>query len=614
MKKILLLFCLVLFLAITTFLIPITKAQTSSCNVDNIPTCNDPGCISQLQDCASVLNKALQDSINATAPLQSQLDNLNSQIDQIKNSVSAIQENLIQKKQDIDNGYKKLAKQEDILNATIRDYYIKSYYNSPLLLLLSSNSASEFTQVLGYQRANADRDKAIIENIAITIQSLQSKQKELENQQTQLLSLKTTLDQQSAQLDKVITGARAYQANLSNKIAQLSAQQQDLLARKLGSLGIPLTAYTSNKGCSSDINPYKDPGFSGTKFGFFTYGVYHRVGMNQYGAKGRADKGKSYQDILSFYYPNTQLTTVDTSVHVTVNGTNDYGENFNNQQLDSGSVEDYLTHIYEMPSGWNSEALKAQAVAARTYVMKAVTSGQTTVAPNQSFQEVKTEQNTQSWIDAVHATSGQILESGGSPITAWFSSTAGGYTHNSGDVFGNSTNYTTTTPDSNGSINSFSDLQNNAYDGPNYANSPWFYCDWGGRSQYNNTAWLQSGEVADIVNVIMLAQADSGTASHLSQPDGNIPDTWSPDRVKQELQNRHINPFNSISNISVSPDFGSGKITNVSINGDAGSKSFSGDAFVTYFDVRAPANIFIPSLRKNSDGSYNAPLFNVEQR
>lgn len=581
MKKLLLFFFLILT---ASFFVALPMAKS-----DELDDINK-----QITDLTTALNQ----SKAATAPLEAQLNS-------IKGRVAFIEGDLANKKIQIDKGYKDLEKQTKSLNQAIRNYYIKSYYNSPIIVFLSSaKSASQITQVLAYQKVAADQDKQIITNIALTIQDLQTKQKNLEAEQAKLAIAK-------ANLDKIVTGAKSYQANLSGQIAALSAKQSELLAQKYNSLGIPTTAYTSNKGCSSDIDPYKDPGFSGTKFGFFTYGVYHRVGMNQYGAKGRADSGKSYQDILSFYYPNTQLNNVGTGFNITVNGTNDYSQTFSSQSF---NVEDYLKHIYEMPSSWSSEALKAQAVAARSYAVQAVQNGRTTVPPNQSFQEIKTEENAQSWIDAVNATSGQVLQAGGQTITAWFSSTAGGYTHNSGDVFGNSTSYTTTTADANGGIGSFSDLQNNAYDGPHYANSPWFYCDWGGRSSYNNTAWLKSDEVADIVNVIMLSQNDPSTNPHLSPPDSNIPDTWDAGRVRQELSNRHITPFNSINNVSVNADFGSGRTTSIAFNGDAGTKSWSGDTFTYYFDLRAPSNIFIPCLKWNGNACAAAPLFNVEQR
>jgi peptidoglycan hydrolase-like amidase/peptidoglycan hydrolase CwlO-like protein len=596
MKKLLL-----LMIFFTTLLLAVNKFHINKAYSDQLD---------DLTKQIANLQSELDASQKATAPLESQLNDLENQLKSIDNQVAAVENDIAIKKQNIAKEYTNLAQKQQLFDVTVRNSYIKSYTFSPLLIFFTGNNASNITKLLVYQKRDTEQDKNIITNIALQLVDLEQQKTQLESEETTLASAKVTLDKQRSDIDKIVTGAKAYQAQLSTQIAALSAQQQQLLAQKYASLGIPLTAYTSNNGCSSDLTNGRSPGFS-PAFGFFTYGVYHRVGMNQYGAKGRADKGQGYQQILSFYYPNTQIVNIGTSTNITVNGTNDYGETFSNQQF---NIEDYLTHIYEMPSGWNSEALKAQAIAARTYAYKAVQSGQTTVAPNQSFQEVKTEQNAQAWIDAVNATSGQVLESGGQPITAWFSSTGGGYTHNSGDVFGGSTSYTTTTADANGSINSFSDLTTNAYDGPNYANSPWFYCDWGGRSQYNNTAWLQSSEVADIVNVIILAQADNSTAPHLSQPDGNVPDTWDQNRVKQELQNRHITPFNNISSVSVSPDFGSGRVTSVNVNGDAGSKTFSGDTFVTYFDVRAPANIYIPFLAKKGDGSYAAPLFNVETK
>ena len=165
-----------------------------------------------------------------------------------------------------------------------------------------------------------------------------------------------------------------------------------------------------------------------------------------------------------------------------------------------------------------------------------------------------------------------------------------------------STSYTKTGLDASGSVGSFSDLQNNAYD----KSSPWFYCDWGSRSQYSGTAWMTGSEMTDIVNVILLAKNDSSTQNHLAQPDKANPDgvdTWSADRVRQELKNRGVTSFSSISSISVNADFGSGSTTTVNISGDGGSQSVSGNDFKNYFNLRAPSNINIVG-----------PLFNIEQR
>lgn len=574
------------FLVLVFFSIYFVPSAFSDSYDDNLSDLNK-----QISDLTSALNQ----SLNATRPLESQLKTLQAQITNIKSRVSAIEQDVIVKRKNIEDGYLDLAKKQEILHHAIRNYYIKSYYNSPILIFLGATSASEITQVLAYQKAAADQDKIIITNIALSIQSLEEKKKILESEESRLKIAKITLDEQSAKLDKVVSGAKAYQATLSNQIAQLSARQQDLLAQKLASLGIPQSAYTTKGGCVDDRNI--DPGFS-PRFALFTYGVPNRVGLNQYGAKGRAEAGQSYSDILKAYY-NADITTgYNQGITIHVSGSNEYGQSFD----DSWNIEEYVKHIYEIPSTWHPEALKAQAIAARSYALATTNNGASNICPSQSCQVVKKELNSQAWIDAVNATAGVVLTSGGQPVRAWFSSTHGGYVFSSGDIGWNSTSHTKAARDTTGDVSSFSDLQNNAYDKA----SPWFYCDWGSRAAYNKTAWLKSDELADIVNVLMLAKQDSGTQAHLSQVDKPNPDgtdTWDGGRVKSELQSRGGTPYSSISDVSIDWDKGSGKTTTVTVNGDAGSNSFSGSEFKSYFNLRAPANINIVG-----------PLYNVEKK
>ncbi|MEK9178268.1 MAG: hypothetical protein AAB801_00640, partial [Patescibacteria group bacterium] len=153
-----------------------------------------------------------------------------------------------------------------------------------------------------------------------------------------------------------------------------------------------------------------------------------------------------------------------------------------------------------------------------------------------------------------------------------------------------------------GNPGNFGELNERAYD----RQSPWFYCDWGARSQYSGTAWLRPSEVADIVNVILLARADAAAGDHLYQTDKPHPyggETWNEDRVRQELRSRNITPYNSVSGVSIGADFGSGKTGSVNISGDGGSTSFSGDEFKNWFNLRSPANIQIVG-----------PLFNIEKK
>jgi hypothetical protein len=110
--------------------------------------------------------------------------------------------------------------------------------------------------------------------------------------------------------------------------------------------------------------------------------------------------------------------------------------------------------------------------------------------------------------------------------------------------------------------------------------------------------------VADIINTILLLRADSSLGEHLYQTDSppSGTDNWNTDKVKSELTSRGITPYQNVTDVSVSADFGSGKTTTINISGDAGSQTFDGADFKNRFNLRAPANIQIVG-----------PLYNVER-
>lgn len=562
---------------------PVVKAQNVDCS-DTSKYKDLP--ITTIENCKNDLAKALAASENATRPLESQLNSMKSQISGLKTRVSQIEQDISVKKANIDFGYENLAKQQLILNRTISDFYIKSYYNSPFLVLLSAPSASKITQVLAYQKAATDQDKLIITNIALSIQDLETKKANLENEQERLISIKIDLDAQSSKLDKIISGAKSYQSNLSTQIAQLSARQQEIIGRRQASLNLPTSLGAGPLFCTDDRK--LDPTFS-PAFAFFTFGIPHRVGMNQYGALGRAQANQSHEDILRAYFDNFNFEQRP-NINISVQG---YG---------SMSLETYLLGIYEMPESWPLEALKAQVIAARSYALSYTNNGSKEICTTQSCQVYKGGNKGGNWETAVRETEGKTMVSGGTPISAWYSSTDGGYTFTSSDVGWSDRSFTKRTRDTNGDIGSFSDLFSRAYD----KDSPCFYAAQGWRNQYNKSAWLKGSEVADIINVILLARADSSTKDHFYQTDNPHPyggEVWNEERVKSELRSKNITPFNNASDISVGADFGVGRTTSVNISGDAGSQSFDGSEFKDWFNLRAPANIQIVG-----------PLYNVERK
>ena len=98
-------------------------------------------------------------------------------------------------------------------------------------------------------------------------------------------------------------------------------------------------------------------------------------------------------------------------------------------------IEDYLKGVVpaEMPPYWGVEALKAQAVAARTYAMRKISgSGDFDLEGNQFDQAYSglTEQVKAS-NDAVDATKGQVLTYNGQLLSALYMASGGGHTENS---------------------------------------------------------------------------------------------------------------------------------------------------------------------------------------
>ncbi|MYJ43203.1 MAG: SpoIID/LytB domain-containing protein [Acidimicrobiaceae bacterium] len=283
-------------------------------------------------------------------------------------------------------------------------------------------------------------------------------------------------------------------------------------------------------------------GPSDDEFTFIGGGWGHGSGMSQYGALGRAEAGHTYQEILSFYYDSTTLTTDpglvpdDVDVRIAVHNTTVFrpsglltvsmdgqfldttvntltvrrgngGWHINSSNIDwcrgfcSGTVltvsfndgevvrvsntsngaeryahgqfqltpatsgiancgsaganqyclvvgeltmQQYLYGLDEVPHSWPAEALKAQAVAARSYAVAIMADRADWSAPfdlyattrDQEYRawDFEMEPGHDRWTDEVDATDDTVLThppaGGGGPgvIVAYYSSSNGGHT------------------------------------------------------------------------------------------------------------------------------------------------------------------------------------------
>lgn len=110
-------------------------------------------------------------------------------------------------------------------------------------------------------------------------------------------------------------------------------------------------------------------------------------------------------------------------------------------------MQHYLYGLGEVPSSWPAEALKAQAVAGRTYALEKVNRlGQNRPGCGCALYRTVSDQNYigyekeagasgERWVAAVNDTNDQTITHGGNPIQAFYSSSSGGHTEHSENVF-----------------------------------------------------------------------------------------------------------------------------------------------------------------------------------
>ncbi|HET8893741.1 MAG TPA: SpoIID/LytB domain-containing protein [Gaiellaceae bacterium] len=129
--------------------------------------------------------------------------------------------------------------------------------------------------------------------------------------------------------------------------------------------------------------------------------------------------------------------------------------------IDIVGVEQYLYGVVpsEMPSTWSPEALKAQALAARSYALAT----RQVAAPFDVYSDTRSQmylgvsQETPATTSAVDATKGQVVLFGKKIATTFFFSTSGGETASSLDVWGTALPYLIPVSDPYDSISPFHD-------------------------------------------------------------------------------------------------------------------------------------------------------------
>ncbi len=479
-----------------------------------------------------------------------------------------------------------LAAKEALRNWFVRKLY-KEQRSPSWEIFLKGEALAQLSRALVYQSLT-------IADLKGKIGGLNSDITGAETDRIRLAETKTALDREVARI-AVLKVNLAQQKTAAEAEARRAAQQRDALSSELLAISAEIRdlvraklAATAEDTSVGDTEPLRqtvpDPPFS-PAYAVYSRGYPHRVGMNQYGAYGRAKAGQSYEEILRAYYDEVGIEDYDCPDRITIRGS------FGEREIDF--EDEYLRGIAEMPSSWGSdgmEALKAQAIAARSYALAYTRNGEGSICITQSCQvwnegKVSSGQAA-SWHQAVEETRGKVITHGGEPIKAWYASTAGGATRlpTDFDVKWNSNppHVKRIIDNPEGNLSHWAD----SYD----KDSPWFYKAWYSAS-HDGHPWLTEEEMQDLLNASLLLEEDGDLEADLAQEEPVVSSHagWGKERVREELVERNIEPVGEIEEI-ICADSSEGYTHTVTVISEnySGGKDVDGKTFRKIFVIRSP--------------------------
>lgn len=536
---------------------------------------------------------------------------INAEITKLNDSIALTDGALNAKIKEIEDKQALLEAKKVEMDKLSTDLYIRSRYRMATFFL-SGNDWNTLVKEFFLKQNSISTLKNEVEAINGEFSNLAESRAELENQ-------KATLDAQKKDMDDSYALLAAEKAKLQSELNSQNAQKKALssditdLTKKVSQLQAAITAYREGGVISSGGTTGSELGTSISQapaghFGVFSIGAYtHRSGMSQWGARARADTGgQSYSQILAAYYPTTTLNTnYSEPVNIVIRGNGLACNGSAKYYNETIPFSTYMNRIFEMPSSWNQEAVKAQAIASRSYAISEF-NRKGYVIPSQSDQVYKDCDNTAAWISAVNATRNQVLTSNGSAHKAFFAAVHGGWVNGVG--------WDTQTGDG-------SNWFNNSWD--KLSGVTWFYKSWyryGTSSSGTNcghSPWLSQAEMVDMVNSY-LVKTGSGLKktpdlSRILPSDfgtcANRPDYGRTDKVpysSAELKGLLNNPVQSISSVVTVQSTSSGNTTGVVFSTNVGSINITGMAFKDIYNQVAPGQ-----MRIQQQSSY--AFFNVEK-
>ncbi|KKQ86389.1 MAG: SpoIID/LytB domain protein [Candidatus Woesebacteria bacterium GW2011_GWB1_38_8b] len=559
--------CLAIILSLSTFYLSLKTVFAE-------PDCNNPA-TGDIDYCIA----KIETEINALKPAheynKKELTDLRVQVASLEKRIAGILKQLKVTEYDIDKRTLDLAYAEEVFKEKTLNHYKFLRIYDPILPFLSAGDAADAFREIAFRAKAATSDINTMEGYAADLVKLKNDKENLEKNKISLSSSKAKVSERASFLAKEVDKTETY-------LDKLSSRQEELLAQKAGgfetSVGDTPSTAEPCSGAAGSAN-FCDPGFR-PAYGAFSFGAPHRTGMSQYGALGRSKSGQNAETILSAYYQGSELRKdypTPATIGVTGIGRVAFEEN-------------YLLGIYEVPEKWGNEggfeALKAQAVAARSYALAVTNNGAGNICTTEACQVYKPQLKSGKWAEAVRATRGWVVTKGGAPAKTYFASTSGGFTISQWGWSG------------------IKDVKDDSWPGGAYekvSGSPWFYKAWfktrSGATCVRSNPWLKSEELADIVNAWQVLYKGGGDVSRISPANSSC---WGGNPYSlSELAG--IGGYTSVDSISVVYS-NSGNTQTVNVGTNKGSIGISGEEFKRAFNLRAPGYIGIKS-----------GLFNIEK-
>lgn len=548
------------------------------------------------------VERRIKEISSSNYSLSQKINLLNEEIQTLEKNIEETEGEIEEKVKGIEEKKGQLEKTKVLIDDISGDLYIQSRYKLTSFFL---NGANWFTIVesLYVRKSAISTLKKEIEKIGGEFSSLAERKAELDKEKEDLDKQREGLDEAhkllaeekakvQAELNRETAQRKGLTIEIGGLTKEISQLQQFLIYAKSGGTVVNISDIM-NVGVDVQSTPeyFRENAPSGS-FAVFSFGAYTwRKGLSQYGADMRAQLGQNFEEILAAYY-STKNVMLDTATMPTIKVRHCgrvTGDSCSTCPSPNNIVEYdfenfYMKKIAEMPENFAFEALKAQAVSARSYAIATTNYGVNTIDDDECDQAFNPSVNKPNWEAAVLATRNQVLKSGGAVLKTQYAAVHGGYSLETGWD----------------SIDKSSNISQMYEPKSTRAGSYWFYRQWfrygysaSGNDCGHTSPWLTNQEMADILNGhLQLKSVDSDPrviAIDITKCWGKVANPYS----HEELKNLVPNPVTEVYSVLVQND-ATATTTTVSFNTNRGIVEMTGKDFKIIFSLRAPAYFRIP--------------------